>query len=267
MVRILLDLGIIASLPPDASVHASRAPGLHAEQAIGCSGKGVSIMNHLTESGYGLWSLVIINSLVFIIFAFSFAKPQTPRDWRSFSAFSAFLVALFTEMYGYPLTIYLLSGWLSTQFPGINWLSHDSGHLLEEMFGWRTNPHFGPFHIASILFIAGGFYLLSASWSVLYAAQRTHQLATTGPYARVRHPQYIGFVLIMFGFLLQWPTILTLIMFPILVFMYVRLARLEEGEALEDFGETYSRYAVKTPAFFPRLGDEARILPVAKGRP
>ena len=95
---------------------------------------------------YGLWSLVIINSLVFIIFAFSFAKPQSPRDWRSFGAFSAFLVALFSEMYGFPLTIYLLSGWLSTRFPGIDWLSHDSGHLLETILGWKSNPHFGPFH-------------------------------------------------------------------------------------------------------------------------
>ena len=213
-------------------------------------------MNHSDASGYGLWSLVIINSLVFIIFAFSFAKPQTPRDWRSFSAFSAFLVALFTEMYGFPLTIYLLSGWLSTRFPEINWFSHDSGHLLEEIFGWRANPHFGPFHILSNIFIVAGFFLLAASWKVLYAVQRAHRLATTGPYARVRHPQYIGFVLIMFGFLLQWPTILTLIMFPILVFMYVRLARYEEREARAEFGEAYTRYETNTPAFFPRFGSK-----------
>ena len=223
-------------------------------------------MNHSDASGYGLWSLVIINSLVFIIFAFSFTKPQTPRDWRSFSAFSAFLVALFTEMYGYPLTIYLFSGWLSTRFPGVDWLSHDAGHLLEEMFGWRTNPHFGPFHIASNLLIIAGFFLLAASWKVLYAAQRTHQLATTGPYARVRHPQYIGFVLIMFGFLLQWPTILTLIMFPILVFMYVRLARYEEREARTEFGEAYTRYETKTPAFFPKFGSKPSDVPLAGGK-
>jgi protein-S-isoprenylcysteine O-methyltransferase Ste14 len=201
---------------------------------------------------YGLWSLVIINSLIFIMFAFSFAKPQTSRDWRSFSAFSAFLVALFTEMYGFPLTIYLLSGWLQSRYPSVDWFAHDSGHLLEVLFGWRASPHFGPFHLLSFAFIGGGFILLSNAWKVLYAAQQTHTLATTGPYARIRHPQYVGFVLVMFGFLLQWPTILTLAMFPVLVTMYVRLALREEREVLGEFGDEYARYAVRTPRFFPR---------------
>ncbi len=208
---------------------------------------------------YGLWSLVIINSLVFIIFAFSFTKPRTARDWRSFGAFSAFIVALFTEMYGFPLTMYLLAGWLQSRYPGVDFFSHDAGHLLEVLFGWRANPHFGPFHLLSFVFIGGGFVLLSNAWKVLYAAQRTHTLATTGPYARIRHPQYVGFVLIMFGFLVQWPTILTLAMFPVLVYMYVRLARREEREVLAEFGNEYARYAANTPAFFPRLaGDRSQ---------
>src|SRR3989344_9352137 len=181
-------------------------------------------------SAYGLWSLVILNSAVFIIFAFSFAKPQTTRDWRSFGAFSAFVVALFTEMYGFPLTIYLLSGWLQSRYPGVDWLAHDAGHLLEMLFGWRTNPHFGPFHLLSFAFLGGGFWLLASAWRVLYRAQQTRTLATAGPYARVRHPQYVAFVLIMLGFLVQWPTLLTLFMFPVLVTMYVRLARREERE-------------------------------------
>ena len=210
-------------------------------------------MDHSAAPAYGLWSLVIINSLVFIIFAFSFAKPQSPRDWRSFGAFSAFLVALFTEMYGFPLTIYLLSGWLAQRFPGVDFLSHDAGHLLEVIFGWRSNPHFGPFHILSTILIVLGFWLLASAWKVLYAAQRTHRLATTGPYARVRHPQYIGFVLIMTGFLLQWPTIVTLAMFPVLVFMYWRLARREEEDAREAFGDAYRRYEENTPAFLPKF--------------
>jgi protein-S-isoprenylcysteine O-methyltransferase Ste14 len=201
---------------------------------------------------YGLWSLVIINSAIFVIFAFSFFKPQTARDWRSFGAFSAFLVALFTEMYGFPLTIYFLSGWLQSRFPDVNWFAHDSGHLLEMIFGWKANPHLGPFHILSFVFIFGGFILISAAWRVLYEAQRVRALATTGPYAHVRHPQYVGFILIMFGFLLQWPTLLTLAMFPVLVWMYTRLARQEEHEAIAAYGDTYTQYVSQVPAFIPR---------------
>jgi hypothetical protein len=98
--------------------------------------------------------------VVFILFAYSFFKPQTARDWRSFGAFSAFLVALFAEMYGFPLTIYFLSGWLQSKYPGIDWLSHDAGHLLEMMFWWKTNPHFGPFHILSFVLLGGGFVMI-----------------------------------------------------------------------------------------------------------
>ena len=201
---------------------------------------------------YGLWSLVLINSAIFIIFAFSFFKPRTDRDWRSFGAFSAFLVALFTEMYGFPLTIYFLSGWLQSRFPDVNWFAHDSGHLLETLFGWKANPHLGPFHLLSFAFIFGGFILIAAAWRVLYEAQQRRALATTGPYARVRHPQYAGFVLIMFGFLLQWPTLLTLAMFPVLVWMYARLARQEEREAIAAFGNAYVQYANQVPSFIPR---------------
>ncbi len=214
-------------------------------------------MNPEHSPAYGLWTLVVINSAVFIIFAFSFARPRTRTDWRSFGAFSAFIVALFAEMYGFPLTIYFLSGWLASRFPGVDFLAHDAGHLLEVMFGWRANPHLGPFHVLSNVLIFGGFWLLASAWNVLYAAQRTRRLATTGPYARVRHPQYIAFVLIMLGFLLQWPTLLTLLMFPALAYMYVRLARKEERNAIAEFGDAYREFKRAVPAFFPDLARRA----------
>lgn len=208
---------------------------------------------HEDIPAYGLWSLAILNSAVFIFFAFSFFKPATARDWRSFGAYSAFIIALFTEMYGFPLTIYLLSGWLQTRYPEIDWLSHDAGHLLETVFGWRLNPHFGPFHLLSFVFIGGGFMLIASGWRVLYEAQKKSVLATTGVYAWVRHPQYVGFVLVMFGFLLQWPTLLTAAMFPVLVVMYWRLALREEQEVLAQFGDAYARYMRNVPGYFPRL--------------
>ncbi len=107
---------------------------------------------------------------------------------------------LFTEMYGFPLTIYLLSGWLSVHYPDVNFFAHDAGHLLETLFGWRTHPHFGPVHLLSYALIGGGFVLLASAWKVPYRSQRSGQLATRGPYACIRHPQYAAFVLVMTGF-------------------------------------------------------------------
>jgi protein-S-isoprenylcysteine O-methyltransferase Ste14 len=217
-------------------------------------------MSHDTPA-YGLWTLVILNSVVFIFFAFSFSKPTTPRDWRSFGAFSAFIVALFAEMYGFPLTIFLLSGWLQARYPGLDLMSHDAGHLWFTILGLHGNPHFGGLHILSNLLIAAGFVLLSAAWNVLYRAQREHRLATTGAYAYVRHPQYLAFIVIMLGFLLQWPTLLTLLMFPVLIAMYVSLGRAEEKEARGAFGAEYDRYAATVPAWFPRFGGNAADRP------
>ena len=202
-------------------------------------------------TAYGLWGVVALNTLIFVGFAFSFFKPKTQRDWRSFSAFSAFIVALFVEMYGFPLTLYFLSGWIQRWFPQADLLTHDAGHLWWTLSGQQGNPHFGVLHIFSNVAIGLGFLLLSASWHVLYHAQRAHRLAKTGPYRWIRHPQYVAFVMIMFGFLLQWPTILTLAMFPLLVLMYARLAKAEEVESARAFGKEWTAYADSTPRFIP----------------
>ncbi|MEZ5489267.1 MAG: isoprenylcysteine carboxylmethyltransferase family protein [Gammaproteobacteria bacterium] len=207
-----------------------------------------------SDSSYGLWTLVILNSAIFIFFAFSFVKPQTKADWRSLGAFSAFIVALFTEMYGFPLTIYFLSGWLTERYPGIDFLAHENGHLLHTLFGFEGNPHFDPLHIASNVVVILGFFLLASAWGVLHKAQQTRSLAVDGWYARCRHPQYLAFIMIMFGFLLQWPTLPTLVMFPILVAVYVNLAKREEQAAITEFGESYLQYMKITPAYIPKLG-------------
>lgn len=205
---------------------------------------------------YGLWTLVLLNSAIFIFFAFSFVKPKTKTDWRSLGVFSAFIVALFTEMYGFPLTIYFLSGWLAEQYPGIDFLSHDNGHLLHTLLGFEGNPHWDPLHILSNLIIVFGFFMLASAWNVLHQAQRQGDMARSGWYARCRHPQYLAFILIMFGFLLQWPTIPTLVLFPIMVWIYVRLAKREEQIALKEFGDRYRHYQSQVPAWIPKWHSE-----------
>jgi protein-S-isoprenylcysteine O-methyltransferase Ste14 len=194
-------------------------------------------------------------SLIFIVFAFSFTRPKHWRDWRTFGTFAAFVVALFTEMYGFPLTIYLLSGWLSSRYPELSLFAHENGHLWQTVLsGGSDGPlaaHFNVLHVLSNVLIATGVLLIIKAWRVLYRAQQEERLATSGPYAYIRHPQYVGFVAVLLGFLVQWPTILTLLMFPALVWMYARLATIEESEINDRFGRQYDDYATEVPRFVP----------------
>lgn len=209
------------------------------------------------DPAYGLWSVVLLNVALFTVFAYGFFLPRTRHDWRVFGSFAAFLVALFAEMYGFPLTIYLSSAWLGRRFPALDPVTHESGHLWNVLIGWRGDPHLSPFHLSSAVLLAVGFVVLARAWPVLHESQRNGTIATTGPYSRVRHPQYLAFLLIMLGFLLQWPTIPTLVLFPVLAVMYVRLARREERDARARFGDAYADYAAVTPAFLPRLGRDS----------
>ncbi|MBZ0270901.1 isoprenylcysteine carboxylmethyltransferase family protein [bacterium] len=223
-------------------------------------------MNHPTDApAYGLWTLVFINSAIFIAFAYSFFTPRTGRDWRTFGGFAAFVVALFAEMYGFPLTIYLLSGWLVRKFPGVDLFSHEGGHIWYSVLGFRGDPHANPVHVLSNVLIVAGFFLLASAWRVLYQAQKDNRLASSGPYAVIRHPQYAAFGVIMLGFLAQWPTLVTLVMFPILVAVYVRLARREETDARRAFGRAWEEYAARTPGWIPRLRRQHEMY--AGGRP
>ncbi len=196
---------------------------------------------------YGQWWLVILNILLFGYFIKEAFKPRTKTDWRSFGAIMAFLAALFAEMYGFPLTIFLLTSYFGSRFD----FSHNNGHLLNTLLGQNGDPHFSFLHIISYILIIGGIVLISHAWKVLYEAAKKQVLATSGLYAYLRHPQYLGFILIIIGFLLQWPTIITLLMAPILILRYLLLARREDQEMKKLYKDSFKFYQQNTPGFFP----------------
>lgn len=201
---------------------------------------------------YGNWFLVVISIVIFLLFLKSAFKPRTKTDWRTYQSFSAFIIALFAEMYGFPLTIYLLTSFFGNKFFGIDF-SHDSGHLLNKVLNIGGDPHFSWLHLMSNGLIVGGLILIASAWEVLYNAQKRSVLATTGAYRYIRHPQYTGFIIIIIGFLLQWPTLITLLMAPILIIRYILLAKQEEKEIILHFGKEYEDYKKSTPAFFPSI--------------
>lgn len=210
---------------------------------------------HGEEAGvyaYGMWTVVVFNSVLFLFFVSSFLGPQRKFDWRSMGAFTAFIVALFTEMYGFPLTIYLLSSWMGKSYPVLDPFTHAHGHLWLVFFGLGdSDTAMTVLHLVSNVLIFLGLYVMQQGWILIHASQGK-RLVTEGVYAYVRHPQYSGVFLITVGFLLQWPTIITLVMWPILILAYYRLAMKEERDVEKQFGKEYSEYKKRVPAFIPR---------------
>ena len=198
--------------------------------------------------GYGLWSLVALNALFFLFFILSFLAPVRRREWRSFGVTTAFVVALFTEMYGFPLTIYILTAVLGNSYPALNPFSHASGHLWVTLLGGGATM-MTVIHLLSNGLMLTGLIIMGIGWWKIYRARGG--LVMNGLYRWVRHPQYSGLFLITIGLLIQWPTIVTLLTFPVLITMYVRLARREEHEMEALFGGKYRLYRAFTPAFFP----------------
>lgn len=203
------------------------------------------------DSAYGLWAMVGFDTLLVAWGAAGVFHPRSRTDWKALGGFWAFLVAVFTEMYGFPLTVYLLEGPLGAHFPQIR-PTFAGGHLWNDLIGWRGTPQLSPFHLASYVLIFGGFWLTAIGWPALWRAARAETLATDGPYSWIRHPQYAGFGLVMAGFLLQWPTIPTLVMFPMLVTVYRRLALREERSQAERFEAEWESYIADVPRFIPR---------------
>ena len=204
----------------------------------------------MQEYAYGMWVVAAFNVGIFLYFILSFLKPRGSQEWRSMGVVSAFLVALFAEMYGFPLTIYLLTGWLGDAYPVLQPFGHKFGHLWVVVLGGSTLV-WALVMASSLVLMIMGYTLLSKGWTQIHAARGG--IVTDGIYVFVRHPQYTGLFLIIIGFLVQWPTLLTVLMAPILLFAYTHLARVEERRAEAEFGEVYDDYVRQTPAFFPPL--------------
>ncbi len=205
---------------------------------------------------YGLWTVVIFNIGIFLFFAISFIEPKKKFEWGSMGAFIGFIVALFTEMYGFPLTIYLLSGWMGQSYPVLNPFSHSHGHLWLVFLG-LGDSHLAMtiLHIISNLIIFGGLLLLHQGWKLIHQADG-EALVTEGIYSKIRHPQYSGLFLITIGFLLQWPSVSTIVMWPILMFAYYKLAMREERDVEKKFGDEFVKYKKSVPAFVPSLKNQ-----------
>ena len=199
---------------------------------------------------YGMWPAAAISVGIFIFFTLSYLRPKKRWEWRSMGAFSAFVVALFTEMYGFPLTIYILTSTLGSRYPVIDPFTHVNGHLWVALAGGSMYV-WGLVMLLSWAAIIGGLVIMSKAWKQIHGAKG--ELVTSGLYGRVRHPQYLGLFLITVGMLIQWPTIITAAMWPILMFMYYRLTRREEKEMGSRFGDQYVIYRQQVPMFWPRL--------------
>lgn len=208
--------------------------------------------NQSFEKWYGNWPTVIISSAVILASFFFLTRPRRPREWQGAGLTTAFFISLFTEMFGIPLTIYLLAPLLGIEprMFGAN-ESHLWAYLLSrtEVMNLEAGVYF--VMVVSSGFLVIGFYLLAMGWKEIYEAEGI--LVSEGLYAIVRHPQYLGLILIVASFLIMWPTLITLILAPFLILRYVLLAREEDRELEDKLGEDFRNYKERVPGFIPSL--------------
>ena len=196
---------------------------------------------------YHQWPLVAAYIVILALFLYGILRPRRKAEWRSAGVAQAFIIALYAEMYGLPLTMYLVA-WLTgrTEFAQ----DHFQVHAWSFLLGGGDTGAIG-FDIVGQLLIVCGAALALVGWRQVHRGRGT--LVTGGLYRFVRHPQDTGFFLLLLGSVLNWPTLPTLLMLPLLLWVYYRLARTEEVEAEAAFGEAYRDYLQRSGMFFPRL--------------
>lgn len=203
----------------------------------------------------GTWGLTLVMVVIVSWVLYRYVAPQGWKEWSRAGLVQAFIIALYAEMYGFPLTIYLLTGWLGIEIP---WL-HQSGHLWAALFGWGDLGAMVEMLVGyTVVFI--GISLLIEGWREVYLATQEGRLATDGLYGLVRHPQYTGIFVAVMGQLIHWPTIPTLVLFPVIVWAYYRLSKREEQQMLDKYGPQYAIYQQQVPMFIPKRENWKRFI-------
>jgi protein-S-isoprenylcysteine O-methyltransferase Ste14 len=193
----------------------------------------------------GMWGLAAIVIVIVSWLLYRYLAPDNWKEWAGAGVLQAFIIAFYAEMYGFPLTIYFLS-----RFFGLDMAWTKGGNLWEQLFGTPVA------HIVAMVLgytiVFGGATLVADGWRLIHRARREQMLMTDGVYARMRHPQYTGLFLIVFGEgVVHWPTIVSVAAFPIIVIAYTLLARKEERQMIEKFGDAYCEYQRRVPMFIP----------------
>lgn len=196
----------------------------------------------------GQWEIALIMIIIVSWILYKYIVPENYKEWRNAGLVQAFIIALYAEMYGFPLTIYILTSFLGID---IAWL-HIRGHLWGTLLGFGDSGAMIEMFLGySIIFT--GLILISKGWFLIYKAQPKGELVTSGIYQYIRHPQYTGLFIALFGQLVHWPTIITLVLFSIIICAYYRLSLKEEKAMLLKYGEVYRKYQQEVPMFFSKL--------------